>query len=181
MIQKTLALVGSNNRDSINRKLINYVSERFENTTVDLHSWLGFNIPIYSKEIEMINGVPQPIIELKNTIDQYKALIISVNEYNLSISSFFKNIIDWLSRVDPLFLDQKKVLVMSTSASEKGAVHALEYMKKVLPTLGAVSVESFSIPLFHENFDSQKLTIKNEIMLLGIMDILTNFEHHLED
>lgn len=179
--KKILALVGSNNQNSINQKLVQYVSRRLENQEVKLHEWINFNIPVFGLDQEKERGIPADIRILKNIIDEYEFLIIAVNEHNKTISAFFKNILDWISCLDSKFLDNKKVLLMSTSESDNGAVDALNYMKNILPNFGAEIVESFSFPYFSENFDIEKSEIKDEVVLLGLLDVLINFEQGISN
>src|SRR5699024_6154374 len=110
------------------------------------------------------------------TLDEYNAIILAVTEHNLTVSSFLKNIIDWLSRMDDQILAGKKILLMSTSEDESGSKNALAYMENVLPTFGAKVVESFSLPKFSANYDEEANTLKNEVMLLGLMGVISNFK-----
>ncbi|MDX1783724.1 MAG: NAD(P)H-dependent oxidoreductase, partial [Aequorivita vladivostokensis] len=108
------------------------------------------------------------------------ALVISVNEHNGMVSAYFKNTIDWLSRLDRNFLDGKKVMLTSTSNGRRGAASALEYTKSILPRFGAIVVESFSFPSYSHNFSEENQSISDEILLLGFTDVLQNFVHQLE-
>lgn len=180
MMKKILALAGSNSSDSINHKLVRYVASRFEGQEVKLLPMTDYDIPIYGINLEKERGIPVDIKILRNIIDEHDAFIISVNEHNHSISSFFKNIIDWLSRLDRKFLDGKKVLLMSTSESEKGGADALDYMKEILPIFGAELVASFSFGSFSQNFDVEENKITDDVSLLGLHDMISNFEHQLE-
>lgn len=178
---KILAIVGTNNPDSVNKKLIKYVSGNFKNTEIKLQNWEFFDAPVYSLHFEKERGFPVDIQVLNNTLKEYNALIIAVTEHNLTISAFLKNIIDWMSRLNPTFLKNKKILLMSTSDDEKGAANALAYMNKVLPTFGADVVESFSLAQFSERFDEENNTLRDEVMLLGLLDVINNFKHQLEE
>lgn len=180
-MKKILALAGSNNRNSINHKLVSYVASRFEDHEVKLLKLIDYDIPIYSIDSENERGIPVDIKILKNIINEHDALIISVNEHNHSISGFFKNIIDWLSRLDLKFLEHKKVLLMSTSNGKNGASHALENMKTVLPLFGAEILESFSFSSFSRNFDEENNKISDEVALLGLNEVISNFERQLEN
>lgn len=171
-----LALSGSNSQHSINRKLVQYVAGQVVNFEVSLHHWTNYKVPIYGIDLEKERGIPADIRVFKNTIDPYEALMIAVNEHNLGISSFFKNILDWTSRLDSQFLKGKKIMLMSTSESEDGAHHALEYMEKVVPLFGGEVVESFSLPSFSANFDKAENRMVNEVMALGLREVITNFE-----
>ncbi|HLS29632.1 MAG TPA: NAD(P)H-dependent oxidoreductase [Flavobacteriaceae bacterium] len=176
-----LAMVGSNNKDSVNKKLVNYVAEFFENSEIKIQNWEFFDAPVYSYQLEKERGIPVDIQMLKNTLDEHGAIILAVTEHNLTVSSFLKNIIDWLSRTDEQFLKGKKILLMSTSEDESGSMNALAYMKNVLPTFGAEVVESFSLPKFSQNYDEEANTLKDEVMLLGLMGVVSNFRGAIDD
>lgn len=179
MMNKILAVVGTNNPNSVNKKLIKYVSSHFQNAEVKLQNWEFFEAPIYSLHFEKERGFPVDIQVFNNTLKEYNALIIAVTEHNLTISAFLKNILDWMSQLNPQFLKGKKILLMSTSDDDKGSSDALAYMNKVLPTFGADVVESFSLAKFSENFDEENNALKDEVMLLGLIDVINNFKHHI--
>jgi chromate reductase, NAD(P)H dehydrogenase (quinone) len=176
---KILAFAGSNSPTSINHQLVRNVSHRFSEDQVEMLELRTLEIPLFSivKEKE---GIPQDVKFLYEKIQDHPALIISVNEYNSNVSGFFKNIIDWLSRLDQNFFQEKKILLMSTSPGKRGGASALEYCKSQFPRHGGVIAESFSLPQFYENFDSQKGTIANEIFEMGINEVVTSFAQQIK-
>lgn len=179
-MKKILAFAGSNSSTSINAKLLNLVVGKISNHEVHRIDLASYDVPIYSADIEKTAGMPSPSLQLKNLIDKHEALIISVNEHNSAPSAFFKNHMDWLSRVDSTFLQGKKVLLMSTSPGKRGAKTSLEFVRDILlPRFGAEIVESFSLPSFGENFDEVSNKLTNEIYSLGLNDVITNFEQNL--
>lgn len=179
-MKKILAFAGSSSPTSINHQLILNVTGRIgehEVQVLDLHE---IDFPMYSivKEKE---GIPQNVKFLFEKILDHQALIISVNEYNANVSGFFKNILDWLSRVDRKFLQGKKILLMSTSPGKRGGASALEYCKSQFPRFGGEIVESFSLPQFYENFDSEKGTIVNEVFDMGVTEVVTAFSQEIKE
>lgn len=176
---KILAFSGSNSPTSINHQLILNVTQRISEHPVEVIKLRELEIPYYSIVREK-EGIPQDVKFLYEKIQDHPALIISVNEYNANVSGFFKNIIDWLSRVDRKFLQEKKLLLMSTSPGKRGGASALEYCKGQFSRHGAIIAESFSLPQFYENFDSQKGTISNEIFELGIEEVVTSFSQQIK-
>ena len=176
---KILAFAGSNSPTSINHQLILNVTQRFTEHSPEVLELRELEIPLYSI-IREKEGIPRDIKFLYEKIQDYPALIISVNEYNASVSGFFKNIIDWLSRIDRKFLQEKQLLLMSTSPGKRGGASALEYCKGQFPRHGALIAESFSLPEFYKNFDSEKGAISNEIFELGIEEVVTNFSQQIK-
>lgn len=178
-MKKILAFAGSNSPTSINHQLTLHVSGKLEEHEVELLQLRKLQLPLYSPIIEALE-IPKDVIRLYEKIKDHDALIISVNEHNSNVSAFFKNILDWLSRVDKKFLEGKKILLMSTSPGQRGGASALEYAKNIFPRFGGEVVESFSLPQFFENFDPETNTVSNEVFELGVQDVLTAFSQEID-
>ncbi len=177
-MKNILAFSGSNSSTSINQKLVEYVASKIKEHKVKVVNLIDYPMPMYSEDEEK-NSFPGMAMGLKQQISEADALIISVNEHNGSWSAFFKNIIDWLSRLDRNFLVGKKILLMSTAPGKRGGVGSLEYAKSVLPRFGGEVVESFSFPSFYNNFSSDSNTVKDETLLLGLNQVLSTFAHQI--
>ncbi|QED37463.1 NAD(P)H-dependent oxidoreductase [Antarcticibacterium arcticum] len=177
-MKKILAFAGSNNSISINHRLISHVAGRIQGHEIKVIKLREFDVPMYCIDLELERGFPTDIKVLKNLIAEHDALIISVNEHNSNVSAFFKNILDWLSRIDRKFLEGKKILLMSTSNGVRGGASALEYTKGIFPRFGGQVIDSFSFPSFKENFEGDQ--IQNEVLDMGIEDVLTTFAHQIE-
>jgi len=106
------------------------------------------------------------LVKLKEKISKADALIVSVNEHNSGPSAYFKNFMDWLSRLDRNYLENTKVLLMSTSPGKRGAIGAHEYVKEAFSRVGAEIVSTFSLPGFHSNFDEAKGILDSDLALL---------------
>lgn len=178
-MKKILAFAGSNSSVSINQQLLNHVLGRIQGHEIKEIKLTDYPLPIYSHDIEKNEGFPINATIIKNLIAESDALVIAVNEHNAGPSAFFKNIIDWLSRVNRSFLEGKKILLISTSPGKRGAASSLEYTKNIFGRFGGEVIESFSIPSFKDNFQDGKLT--NEVLDMGIEDVLTTFAHQIED
>lgn len=177
-MKNILAFSGSNSPTSINHQLILNVTQRLQDHKVEVLELRNLEIPMYNIVLEK-EGIPQDVKFLYEKILENDALIISVNEYNANVSGFFKNVIDWLSRVDRKFLNEKKILLMSTSPGQRGGASALEYVKNQFPRFGGEIIQSFSLPRFYENVDSEKNSIINEIQELGVQDVVSSFSHEI--
>ncbi|GAA0727507.1 NAD(P)H-dependent oxidoreductase [Aquimarina litoralis] len=180
-MKNILAFAGSNSSTSINQQLIEYVSSEITEHKIKILKLVNYPVPMYSEDEEREKGFPGMALGIKQEISEADALIISVNEHNGSLSAFFKNIIDWLSRIDRNFLAGKKILLMSTSPGQRGGLTALEYAKSVFPRFGGEIIESFSFPSFHANFSAEEKTIKDETLLLGLKEVLSTFAHQINN
>ncbi len=172
-----LAFAGSNSSTSINFQLLKHVSNRIQGHEVKIQDFTQYELPIYSADREREKGIPFSATVIHNIIKEHDALVIAVNEHNANVSAYFKNIIDWLSRLDRNFLEGKKILLISTSPGKRGAASALEYTKGILPRFGGEVIESFSLPSFNDNFKDGKML--NEVLDMGVEDVLTTFSHQL--
>ncbi|MCW5520607.1 NAD(P)H-dependent oxidoreductase [Aureitalea sp. L0-47] len=165
-MKKIIAFAGSNSSTSINHQLVTYASSLVERAEVKLIKLTDYPLPIFSEDLEKESGYPDKLAELLDIIRSHDGLIISVNEHNGGISAFFKNILDWLSRIEYKFLDGKKVLCLSSSPGGRGALTALEYTTGVLPRYNGEVVASMPFPSFGENFSEGRITndeLSNEL------------------
>lgn len=153
---KILAFSGSNSSTSINYQLVKYTVSLLEAHKVQLLNMSYFPFPMYSEDYEKENGYSNSLIELKNDMAKSDGLIISVNEHNGNPSAYFKNLIDWLSRLERKFLDEKPILLMSTSGGKRGGASSLEVTKNLIPRFGAEVVATFSLSSYYESFDESK-------------------------
>jgi NAD(P)H-dependent FMN reductase len=161
-----LAFAGSNSSTSINFKLIKYTASLVTSHQVRILDMVDYPFPMFSEDLEREKGYSNVLVELKNDIKKVDGLLISVNEHNANPSAYFKNLIDWLSRVDRRFLDGKKIFLMATSGGKRGAQGSLEVVKNVLPRFGAQIVSVFSLPLFYEKFDEKQGITDPELSLV---------------
>lgn len=178
-MKKVIAFAGSNSAHSINAQLVKYVLESCSGVDKKMLNLVDFDIPMYCIDIEQASGIPIDVQLLKTDISRADGVIISVNEHNGTVSAFFKNIIDWLSRADRNFLEGKKLLLISTSPGARGASGALDYVKGTLPRFGATVVENFSFPSFQQHFDVEDQQIVDPLLQMGIQEVVASFLNEL--
>lgn len=152
---KILAFAGSNSSTSINFKLVKHTASLAMSHEVELLDMSDLSFPMYSEDLEKTEGFPDAVEAFKKKIESAKGVIISVNEHNGYASAYFKNLLDWLSRLDRSFLEGKKVLLMGTSPGKRGAIGALEGVAGMLPRFGAEITTTFSLPSFYDNFKEE--------------------------
>lgn len=150
---KILAFAGSNSSVSINYQLVLYTASMIRNHELKCINMAEMVLPVFSVDLEKDPGFPEVLKEFQQEIARADRLVISVNEHNGGPSAFFKNLIDWLSRLDRKFLEGKKVFLMSASPGGKGAMSSRAYAEKTLPYFGAEISQTFSLPGFNQNFD----------------------------
>lgn len=155
-----LAFGASASKNSINKALAHYTAKQFEGHELDLIDLLDFSAPLYTVDIEKEQGFPVSVLKLKEKIDRADLIVISLAEHNGSYTSWFKNLFDWLSRLESNFLQDKNVFLLATSPGARGGQTVLDTATERFPRHGAIILASFSLPKFNENFQL-------EIGLLG--------------
>ncbi len=178
-MKKILAFAGSNSSTSINQQLLDHILDRINGHEITRIKLTDYQLPLFGVDLEKEQGFSENLKELHRLIREHDALIIAVNEHNGGPSVFFKNTLDWLSRLQRNFLEGKKILLFSTSPGGRGAKSSLEYTKNIFQRFGGEVIESFSLPSFKDNFRDGKIT--NEVLDMGIEDVLTTFAHQIED
>lgn len=152
---KVLLIPGSLRRESLNKKLLQALPALLPSSVsaeiVDLKS---YGIPLYDGDLEQ-ESFPDGVNVLGNQIKGANALIIASPEYNGSISGPLKNTIDWLSRLNPIPLTAKPILMMAASPGALGGVRGLAQARPSLENLGAfLYPQSFGLAKAHEAFQS---------------------------
>jgi NAD(P)H-dependent FMN reductase len=147
-----LAFAGSNSSTSINYQLVKHTVSLIEGHEIQLMDMAGFDLPMFSVDHEKEFGYANSLAELRDDIHRAQGLLLSVNEHNGNPSAYFKNLVDWLSRLELNFLDNTKVLLMSTSPGRRGASSSLSVVKDLLPRFGGEIIATFSLPSFRHHF-----------------------------
>lgn len=164
---KILAFAGSNSSTSINYRLVKHTLTKIEGHETRLLNMVNYPFPMYSEDEERQKGFSNSLIEFKDDIQKVDGLIISVSEHNSNPSAYFKNVLDWLSRLERKFLEGKHVLLMATSPGKRGGVGALDVVAQLLPRFGATLAATYSLSSFSQYFDDSE----------GIVDAELNTAH----
>lgn len=150
--KKILLFAGSNSSQSINRKIVEHAASLLNGHHTCLIDLRDFPLPLFSENLEEQKGVPEPAHKLRELFQEHDVLVVSVAENNASVTAFFKNAMDWVSRTqeDYRILLGKQVWLLSTSPSEYGAASALEHSKAIFSILGAEIAGTSSIGSFYD-------------------------------
>ena len=159
---KILAFAGSNSSTSINYQLVKYTISLIDNQEIQLFNMANMPFPMYSIDVEKKDGFKNSLVEFKNEFQSADKIILSVNEHNGGPSAYFKNLLDWLSRLDRNFAADKEIFLMSTSPGRGGAKSSREYAETALTRFGGIVAKTFSLPSFNHNFDVNAGSITDE-------------------
>ena len=159
-MKNIIAFSGSNGSKSINQQLVTYAASLI-GANVEVIDLRDFDTAIYSVDLEA-EGIPSSIERLGAKLAAADGFVISTPEHNGTLSAFFKNIVDWLSRFDGKFLGGKPVLLLSTSPGGGGAVNALADMEAKLKYFGGELAGKYSLGSFQKHFDADKGQLHSE-------------------
>lgn len=161
---KIVAFAASNSRQSINKQLVHYATSLLTSVDIVLLDLNDFPLPIYSEDTENHQGIPKQAYQFLDTIKDADAFIISLAEHNGYYTAFYKNLLDWLSRVLRSIFGHKPVLYLATSPGPNGAATVLQHAVNSASYIGANLVGQFSLPSFYDNFDQQQLSIVDPLL-----------------
>ncbi len=174
-MKKILAFAGSNSSTSINHQLVSYVASTIKDHDVSVIKLTDYPLPIYSEDWEKEKGFPSELSSLLEKIKEADGLLISVGEHNSGISAFFKNITDWLSRIDRNYGEGKKALIFSASPGGRGGLSANQYISGALPRTGAEVMGSVTFPSFYKNYSVEESKIVDGELSETVSKALTTF------
>lgn len=161
---KVLAFAASNSSQSINRQLVCAAmkvlqSDLLPATEIDIADINDYEMPIYSMDREQAGGIPGEAQSFYAKIGAADALLISYAEHNGNYTAAFKNLFDWMSRIDQKVFQDKPMVIMATSPGARGGARVLSIAETSAPFFGADIRATFSLPKFQDAFDGEALAL----------------------
>jgi chromate reductase, NAD(P)H dehydrogenase (quinone) len=170
-IPRIAVIVGSNRRDSINRKLAHALAKlgsgKFDATFVRID-----DLPLYNQDIE--SPLPPAVARFKNEIAAADGVLVVTPEHNRSIPTVLKNAIDWGAR--PYGQNSwagKPAFVTGTSPGAIGSALAQQHLRSVVTVLGMTLLGGEAYVTFKPNLIDEHGTIGDEstkTFLQGFVD-----------
>lgn len=156
-----LAFAATNNSQSINKALVTYATGLIQSNTeiLDLND---YEMPIYSADREQASGIPLLAKQLFEKIGEADAIVISFAEYNGSYTAAFKNIFDWVSRIDRKLYQNKPLVLLSASPGPGGAKNVLASAVQSTPHFAGLVKGNLSVADFYDNFDMKTGELTNQ-------------------
>jgi chromate reductase len=129
-------IVGSNRRESINRKLaqalVKLAGDKVSAKFVQID-----DLPIYNQDLE--SPLPPSAQRLKADIEGADAVLVVTPEHNRSIPAVLKNAIDWAARpYGKSSWPGKTAAIIGTSGGAISTAAAQQHLRTVLGNLGAL-------------------------------------------
>ena len=177
IFMKIVALVGSNRKESFNKKLAVYMQNRYK-MTAEIEILPIEKLPMYNQDDELTP--PEIVTEIKKKVAESDGVLFVTPEYNHSIPAFLKNAIDWFSRVDKVMVN-KPVMIVGSSPGALGSVRAQVHLRQILnsPGISALTLPGNEVIIgaVHEKLDdSGKLVHEPTIQFIDtVMDNFVNW------
>jgi len=177
-MKNIIAFAGSNSKNSINKQLAIYAANKIVDVEVNILDLNDFELPLYGIDYETEHGIPDTAKQFLEIIKSTNGIVLSLAEHNGAYSSAFKNLFDWMSRIDGKFWYEKPMLLMATSPGGRGGVSVLEIAKGRFPFMGGNIVADFSLPSFGQNFSEGELI--NKELLAQLTESVNIFQQVLK-
>lgn len=157
IMKKIIAFAGSNSKTSINKQLATYAANLVNGVEVEVLDLNDYDLPLYGIDLENKSGIPKDAHRFLEKIRATDGIVLSLAEHNGTYATVFKNLFDWMSRIDGKLWSDKPMLLMSTSPGARAGITGLEIAKGRFEFMGGNIVGSFSLPSFNDNFQDGKI------------------------
>lgn len=156
-MKNILAFGGSNSKRSINKRLATYASSLVDNASITVLDLNDFELPIFGVDLESEIGHPENAYKFLKHIKSSDGIIVSLAEHNGAYTAVFKNLLDWMSRIEGKTFYGKPMLLMATSTGKRGGQSVLDIAKSRFPRHNANIIAEYSLPEFKLNFSDGKI------------------------
>ncbi len=129
---KFIAIVGTNAKKSYNRKLLQFMKKHFE-SKAEIEVLDITDVPMFNQSDNQSYG--EVIQMFNNKITECDGVIMATPEYNHSIPSGLKSLIEWLS-FDLHPLAGKPVMIVGASLGTQGSSRAQLHLRQILDAPG---------------------------------------------
>ena len=129
-MKNILLFSGSQRRDSLNTRLLNYVSSSLRTTfSIEFLGPDQVNLPLFNQDLEGNPSVISSVFEVHEKFNASDGIIVASPEYNGQVTPFLKNTVDWVSRLayidhafDNPFVDRPLLLCSASTGAGGGAL-----------------------------------------------------------
>lgn len=173
MSKKVAVFIGSLRRDSYNRKLFNEYQKlskgKFEFEEIKIS-----DLPHFNEDDEKAGTEKDKLDKISKIINSSDGVLFFTPEYNSSIPTVLKNALDWLSRVKPGPLENKKASILGASPGRFGTARAQIHLRQ----LGAMlNIDMMNKPEIYVSGVHKLFNEKGELTDEGTKDFLLS---HIE-
>jgi chromate reductase len=163
---RILGISGSLRKQSFNTALLHAACELAPDG-VSIEPFDLAPIPLYNDDVRL-RGYPADVTVFREAIRTADAVLISMPEYNFSMSGVLKNAIDWASRPPDQPCAGKPVAIMGASGGPNGTARGQYHLRQVLLGVDMLAVNRPEIFVRHasEKFDASGALIDEQTRAL---------------
>jgi len=173
ILPRIAVIVGSNRRDSINRKLavalVRLGAGKFEATFARID-----DLPMYNQDNE--GHLPPEVVRFKDEIARTDGVLIVTPEHDRSIPAVLKNAIDWGARPwGKNSWSGKPAFITGTSPGAMGSALAQQHLRSVMASLGMILLGGEVYVTFKPNLIDEHGNIGDESTKKFLADFVDRF------
>ena len=173
---KIAAIAGSNANHSYNRMLLEFMARHFSDDDIDVIDIR--QVPMFNEDYK--GKIPEVVADIDRRVASADAVIIASPEYNHSITSALKSLVEWLSyEVHPL--QDKPVMIIGASTHEQGSSRSQVQLRDILISPG-VNAYIFQNEEFFmsdaANIIDEDGNITNEMTIHFLEKCMREFKHY---
>ena len=164
---KVLVFSASNHSQSINGALVGYAAKRLQvfdpDVEIERLDINDFEMPIYSIDREKADGVHPLAQAFFDKIGAADALVVSFAEYNGFVTAAWKNIYDWMSRIDQKVWQDKPFVLLAATPGPRAGDNVLRSQELTAPFFGMDIKCKYGVGTWREAGDGDALTKDEDI------------------
>ena len=174
---KILAFAASNSRNSINRTLVDHAAARLKaevlpGAQVEFLDLNDYEMPIYSVDRERENGIPAQAQAFFDKIGGTDAVLVSFAEHNGSVTTAWKNIFDWMSRIEKNLWQGKQLVMLAATPGPRAGAGVLGSQETIAPFFGAELRGKLGIGKWSEAWDTEAGTLTRTEDIKALRSVL---------
>jgi chromate reductase, NAD(P)H dehydrogenase (quinone) len=167
------AIVGSNRRDSLNRKLaralIGLGAGRFDAVILRIE-----DLPLYNQDHE--TPLPAAVTRFKNALSAADGVLMVTPEHNRSIPAVLKNAIDWGTRpYGKNAWADKPAFITGTAPGAIGTALVQQHLRSVMAGLGMIVLGGEAYITFKPDLIDDQGRIDDEATRKFLQDFVSRF------
>ncbi len=161
MSRQVFAFAASSSRRSINKQLLTCACGMLREAAVEIVDLNDFELPLFSVDREAELGEPELARAFFDKIGAADGIVVSFAEHNGCYSAAYKNLYDWVSRIDYKVWQGKPMVLFATSPGGRGGRNVLDLALAQVPRYGGEIRASLSLPKFGDYFDRERGEIRD--------------------
>ena len=161
MSRKVVAFAASSSSRSINKQLVTWAVSLLRDTEVEILDLNDYELPLFSVDREDELGQPRLAQDFLQKVTDSDGVVIAFAEHNGNYSAAYKNLYDWVSRIQPRVYQDKSMVLLSTSPGGRGGKSVMDLALSQVPRFGGDVRGSVSVPSFGDNLDADAGVISN--------------------